>query len=761
MALSGRSSPLSLAVAGAVAAMLTNGAACAQSAGPEALSANDTQVVEEIVVTARKRKEDLQETPISITAMSGEALEFRQIATTQGLEQIAPNLIVSQGQSVSGNSSAGAYFIRGIGQIDFLLNTDPGVGLYLDGVYISRSIGSILDLVDLERAEILRGPQGTLFGRNTIGGAISLVSKPPSDTPSMDARVTVGSYARHEVRLALNGPLTETLSGKIAGLWRERDGWVDRVTDGSRLGDEQSFAARGVLRWEPADSLLVDLAVDYVNQDGTSPPGNVVQVVETATFPGFHNGALVGPPCVPPPGSLSDPRCFNPQWEAHDLSREQGTFDSKQELEVFGAALTAEWQLRRGLTLRSITGYRDTDALGNRDGDHTPILIQTTTDDWTHEQFSQELQLVGLSLAERLNWVLGAYYSTEKGENVAQVAFPFITFQSGGSVDNDNAAVFGQATYAVTDRLSLTAGLRYTDETKTFLPNQFVKTDPLGLFPPGSVPGFRLVPYEESERSITETTPMVNLAYQWTDGFMTYASYSEGFKSGGFTQRIFPPLPAPPPFDPEFAASYELGFKYDTADRRLRLNGAAYYTDYTDLQVQVLVGVQPLTANAGDAEVKGFELELQAVPIENLQLNAGVGYTDAKYTSLDPTVLATGVTLDSEFAQVPEWTANFDIAYTFDTGVGKIMPRVGVTYRSEAWMNAINTPSLRQDAYALVNASVAWQSVDGRWRLTLFGQNLGDESYVNGGFADLNDQGYAEVAVGRPLEYGLSVDYRY
>jgi iron complex outermembrane receptor protein len=220
-------------------------------------------------------------------------------------------------------------------------------------------------------------------------------------------------------------------------------------------------------------------------------------------------------------------------------------------------------------------------------------------------------------------------------------------------------------------------------------------------------------------------------------------------------------LPAPPPFGPEFAKSYEVGFKFDSADRRLRLNGAAFYTDYTDLQVQVLVGVQPLTANAGGAEIRGFELELQAVPVENLQLSAGVGYTDAEYTSLDPTVLATGVRLDSKFAQVPEWTGNFDVSYAFDLGPGQVTPRAGLSYRSETYMNAINTPSLRQGDYTLVNASIDYVTENGRWQFTLFGQNLSDEEYINGGFADLQDQGYAEVAVGRPREYGVTVAYRY
>jgi iron complex outermembrane receptor protein len=717
--------------------------------------------LEEIVVTARKREERLQETPISITAMSGEALADRRIGTTQELARVVPNLVVSQGQSVSGNSSAGAYFIRGIGQIDFLLNTDPGVGLYIDGVYVARSIGSILDLIDVERVEVLRGPQGTLFGRNTIGGAISVVSAPPSETAGVELRGTLGSFDLRDARLTLNGPLGETLAGKVAVLWRERDGWVDRVTDGSRMGDEESLGARAALRWQPAESLRFDLALDYVDQEGTAPPGNVVQIIETANFPGFHNGALVGPPCVPPPGSLTDPRCFNPQWEASDLLEEQGTFASHQELQVFGASLTAEWTLGADLSLRSITGYRDTDAVGNRDGDHTPILIQTTADDWGHEQVSEELQLLGAGFDERLDWILGAFYLSEEGENLQQVTFPVVAIQSGGSVDNDNFAVFGQATYDLTERLSLTAGVRYTDETKRFLPDQFVTADPLGLFPPGSVPGFRLVPFVESERSISETTPLVNLAYRWTDRFMVYGTWSEGFKSGGFTQRIFPPLPAPPPFDPEFAESYELGFKFDSENARLRLNGAAYFTDYTDLQVQVLVGVQPLTANAGGAEVQGFELELQAVPVEDLEISAGVGYTDAEYTSLDPTVLATGVTLDSEFAQVPEWTGTFDVAYTFRAEFGRLTPRAGLTYRSASFMNAANTPSLRQDGYTLLDASLAYETQDGRWRFTAYGQNLTDEIYVNGGFADLVDQGYAEVAVARPREYGLTVEFRY
>jgi iron complex outermembrane receptor protein len=269
------------------------------------------------------------------------------------------------------------------------------------------------------------------------------------------------------------------------------------------------------------------------------------------------------------------------------------------------------------------------------------------------------------------------------------------------------------------------------------------------------------VPFVKSHRSIEELTPSATVSYRWTDRVLTYASYSEGFKSGGFTQRIFPPLPAPPPFRPEFARAYEVGFKAETEDRRLRLNGAAYLTHYDDLQVQVLVGVQPLTANAAAARVSGFELELEAAPAPPLRITAGLGLTDARYTALDATVRGTGVTLDSRFAQVPKWTANLGAAYTLRAPGGELTPRVDMSYRSAAYMTAANTASLRQGAYALIDASVVYAPRAKPWRATIFARNLTDKAYFAGGFADLVDQGYAEAAIGRPRTWGLTLDLSY
>ena len=749
--------PLGLAVGTALA---LTGPATAQESG-EALS-DSGERLDTITVTARKVEESLQDTPVSVTAVSGADLEAREIDTTEELGRVAPNLVITQGQGVSGNASAGAFFIRGIGQIDYLLNTDPGVGVYVDGVYLARSMGSIIDLIELDRVEVLRGPQGTLFGRNTIGGAVNLVSRAPSDEFEARAVATVGSFERREVQGSVSGPLADGVALRVSGLYRDRDGWVDRVTDGTTLGAEETFAARAALRLEPVDALTFDLALDYADTEGTSAPFNVVEVNETAQFAGFHNGALVGPPCVPPPGALDDPRCFNSQWVTDDLFTEQGTDPSDTEVEAFGISFIGEYDVTDFFSIKSITGYRDTSALGNRDGDHTPILIQNTRDTWTHEQFSQEIEFRGDGMfGGRLDWILGLYYFQEEGENLNFVTFPVVAFQSGGAVDNDNVAVFGQATFNVTDRLSVTGGLRWTDETKRFTPDQFVLADPTGLFPPGSVPGFPLTSNEEFSVEFDEITPMVNVAYEWTDGFMTYATYSEGFKSGGFTQRIFPPLPTPPPFDPEFVESFEAGFKFEAPNGRFRLNGAAYTTDYSDLQVLVLVGVQPLTANAAGAEIRGFELEFEALPADRLLITGGVGYTDAEYTELEDNVRALGLTEDSAFAQVPAWTGNVSASYEFDLGAGSLFPRVDVSFQSESFMDAVNTASLRQGAYALVNASLAFRPDNGPWEIKVFGKNLTDEAYFVGGFADLADQGYAEAGIGRPREWGVSLSLEF
>ena len=272
--------------------------------------------------------------------------------------------------------------------------------------------------------------------------------------------------------------------------------------------------------------------------------------------------------------------------------------------------------------------------------------------------------------------------------------------------------------------------------------------------------GFPLVPPNEVSTSITETTPYLNLAYRWSEDVMTYVTYSEGFKSGGFTQRVFPPLPATPSFRPEFVKSYEAGAKITGFDQRLRFNAAAFFTDYTDLQVLALIGVAPTTQNAAEAEIQGFELEVSARPVAELTFDAGIGYVDAEYTTIGAQVV--GLTPSSEFAQIPEWTGNASVAYRFGLGGGSTLtPRVDWSYHSDVFMDALNTPALHQASYDLLGASLTWSSADERWQVRLAGQNLTDERYFTAGFADLPVSGIAEVVIARPLEWSLQFQYKY
>jgi iron complex outermembrane recepter protein len=713
--------------------------------------------LEEIIVTARKREESLQDTPISVTALTADALEARNIETTKALGDFTPNLVSNNGSSVSGNNSAASYFIRGIGQIDFLLNTDPGVGLYLDEVYIARSMGSVLDLVDVERVEILRGPQGTLFGRNTIGGAIAIRSRPPAEKPAFQGEIVAGSDDLIGGKVVVDLPLSDTLLTQVAASYDSRDGYVHRIEDGIDLGDIDGGSARAALRWLPGDAWRVDLAVDGSRHREESPPTTATALNGASAFGGFYNAVLSGSlNCVPPPGSTADPACFNEQFVTGSLDSTHATFHSQSDLDAWGAAVTAAREADDGPAFKSITAYRSVEALGFRDGDNSPHVIAQTKDTWDHEQLSQELQLAGTAASDVVDWIVGLYYFEEQGTNLNFVDFAPVFIQSGGSVDNDSWAAFGQATWRFAERWSLTGGLRYTDETKRFTPDQFVIADRGTGLPPGTP----LLPSVEAETSISELTPMVNLAFRWSDDAMTYVTYSEGFKSGGFTQRVFPPLPAVPSFDPEFARSYEIGTKLTAFDDRLRLNGAAFFTDYEDLQVQVLLGVAPITQNAAAAEIQGFELELTARPTAALLLEAGVGYTDAEYTEIGAQVI--GLTLDKEFAQIPEWTINAGASYDFALPTGGVLrPRVNWSYHSATFMDALNTPEIRQSAYDLVSASLSYTTPGERWQATLSGTNLTDERYFTSGFADLPVSGIAEVVVARPREWALSVRYRF
>lgn len=687
--------------------------------------------IEEVIVTARKREENLQRTPIAITAFTGENLDARGIVKLNDIAQFSPNVTFDNYNSFGGANSNAIVYIRGIGQNDFVPTVEPGVGLYVDGVYLGRTVGSTLDLLDVERVEVLRGPQGTLFGRNSIGGAVSVVTKKPDKIFGTKADVTIGTDSKFNVRASVNVPFTDTLWGRFAGASMNQHGYVDQFNHDRMTGNTKTISGRGALRWMPNDAVEVNLAADYSEDNGNGPPwtATAFDYSDPNSFVMLQNLLpFLGCGATPdnPQGSTSNPQCYNSQYLFGKEGKDAGDAHFYYGY-IRGASLSFDWKATDDLSFKSITAWRRLNTLFDND-DHVPMVPNLSTDLLEQEQVSQEVQLLGSAFDQKLEWIVGLYYFQEDGKNTNPVDFTPIKLISGGPFDNDSKAIFTQGTLHVTEKFDATVGVRYTKDKKTFLPDQVI-TD--GKFT-GIPVGLRVVPFEEVATKASDTTPMINLAYQWTPNVMTYATYSEGFKGGGFTQRVFPPQPFVDSFRPEFATSYELGLKSTSLDGRLRLNGAVFWTDYTDLQITVFTGIAPHLDNAGDATIKGFELEAEAVPGEGWLAQATVGYLDAGYDKVDP---ATGLTGNEKFERISKWTASAGLSKQIRLGAGSTLtPAVNWTYRTKFFLDSFNSTLIDQeDAVSLLNANVAWDSGSGKFGMMLGVTNLTDEDYYLGG----------------------------
>jgi iron complex outermembrane receptor protein len=715
-------------------------------------------VIEEMTVTARKVEESLQDAPISITAYSGDGLEARGMTNIGEIAPFVPNLSFQNNPSFGGAGNTAAIYIRGIGQKEFLPTTEPGVGLYVDGVYIARSVGGILDLVDVERVEVLRGPQGTLFGRNTNGGAISITTKKPGEELSGRMSTTMGSDGRVDLKASANVPLSDNLYGNVSMLSMTQDGYVQR-DDGIDLGDVDTVSGRASLLWELADNIEVNWSADVTASNSNGPALTLIGInyglpvdPDTPPMATIHNvGANGGgAPCATP-GMTSNPGvpgCYDDRFIYDGAERTSGTAPAFSESDIWGTNLNITWDINDELTLKSITAYRELDSEFARDGDHSPHRISQFYDELNQDQFTQEVQLLGSSLDDRLNWIVGLYYFEEDGNNRNELDFTVSRFRSGGAFDNRSMAAFAQATFDVTDRLQVTGGLRYTDEKKKFTPDQIIHENYFAgsghpqLDAPFMQAGQRILPMLEKELKFDETDPYLNVAFDLTDETMIYASYSEGFKSGGFTQRVFPPVVVPftaapgtpdidliPTFEPEYVDVYEVGFKHSGMDNRLRLNGAVFYTDYSDMQIQVFTSVAPVTQNAAKATIKGFELETQIIPMDSLFIEAGVGYLDAEYDEID--FADTFVSKSNNLDRVSEWTYSAAAFYELSLSEsGYMVPRLEWSYRSSFDNDAFNTPQIHQDGYHLLNASLTWRNREETVSVIGGVKNLTDEDYL-------------------------------
>lgn len=596
-------------------ALGAGGAAWAQEQAPEAQA--EVSAIEEIIVTARKREEPLQKTPVAITAFSGSDLEALQVDDVSQAAEFAPNLVFDSGAPVSGSSATASIFIRGIGSSEFSLGTEQGVGLYVDGVYLARSVGGVLDLVDVESLQVLRGPQGTLFGRNTVGGAILIQSTPPADELGGSIRFTTGNDTRADLKASVDIPLGSTLRSRFSFLRTLRDGYVENLDGGEDLGSDNAFTSRGVLEWTPSEQTRFSLAADYTRERESAAPhvllalptglqpmlddaGNPTGLftnfaidprpqsewgTPTSYFEIYSNGRMgitcgnrdvsrgdgVLDDCIDQDYILGPYRTYGGYSTRRQVFEDQiaQPYENASDLDVRGIALTAEFGLGSA-TLKSITAFRDLEGYWPRNADHSAAPGLETKNEFEQEQFTQELQLLGTAFGDSLDWILGVYYLDEEGEHLDDVGFPNFIFRSGGIFTIETWAAFAQSAWRMGERWELTAGARYTSEEKTYDPDDnqvikaglsnhlFVDTDPSttdaeqraqlrmdiegGAFPLIPVQ-FQpaLVSNNTPNLDISETTPYASLSFDVAENFLTYISYSRGYKSGGYEQRVAPP----------------------------------------------------------------------------------------------------------------------------------------------------------------------------------------------------------------------------
>jgi len=684
-------------------------------------AAADDVGVEEVVVTARRREETLKDVPVAVTAVSGERLAATGAVDITTLQQSTPNITV---QVARGSNSTLISFIRGVGQQDPLWGFEPGVGLYIDDVYVARPQAAVLDIFDVQRIEVLRGPQGTLYGRNTIGGAIKYVTAKIEGDPEIKLRGNYGSYDQKDIIASAKGQVNDWVGLGLTWASFNRDGFGKNLTTGAEHYDKDVQAARATVELTPTDSLFFRLSGDIVTDRSNPRHGHREVPGLTAT------GAPI------PTATVLD--------DVYDTRAGAG---DKNKVEARGVSLLGEWKASDTLTFKSITAYRAGETEGVIDFDEEPAALLDVPARYNDHQFTQEFQ--ALYTGEKIQGVFGLYYlnATAAGAFDTVVGQANLTIATAGHVDTKSYSAFADVSYDVTDQLSISVGGRYTHDKKT---GQVYRQNFTGLKSPlfgnaTAVAGLIRSNFTSSD-TYEKFTPRVSVKYEITPDVSTYVSYSQGFKSGGFDMRadaILTPTSVNG-YQPEKVDSFEGGLKGYFFDRRLSLNTAVFYSKYKDQQVtlQTPVGasIASQVLNVGKSHIYGAEFEGQATFTSSLFANFSLGYTKAEfdeYRALDLTSTPPVVRDFADqrvFQNTPKWNGSVSMTYRHDLGdMGSIAFIPSASYRSSFHM--FEVPSiLDQDSYWLLDASVVWTSADDRYQVGLHGKNLGKEEYRVGGY---------------------------
>ncbi|UVO50575.1 TonB-dependent receptor [Sphingomonas sp. SUN019] len=725
------SARIALNLGTAALALFASPAFAQDSASPQAGGGTAVEPEDiDIVVTARRREESLLDVPIAVSAFSGAQLEASGAIDVTDLSNVTPNVTL---ETSRGTNSTLTAFIRGVGQQDPVAGFEAGVGIYLDDVYLNRPQAAVLDIYDVERIEILRGPQGTLYGRNTIGGAVKYVSRRLADDPTLRVRASYGTFNQADGVISGSLPIgdgTVRIGGAVARL--TRDGFGKNLTTGLENYDKNIWAGRATLQIEPSSEFFFRLTGDYT-KDKSNPRGG------HRLIPGLSSGIPVLPNVFDSRGGLNSPR---------------------QEVEAYGGSLLMEAHPTDWLTFRSITGYRKDDSASPIDFDSLAAVDVDVPAFYNNEQFSQEVQaLIDLG---GFNGLLGGYYLDATARTVFDVRLPGgVTALTFGDVGTKTGAIFGDFTYDMSEMFSVSVGGRYTWDNRE---STILRRTYLGGGSPffgGTGTLFATTSDFKGKATFKKFTPRASVSFKPTQDHTLYASYSQGFKGGGFDPRGQSTACRTPAggacngqqiydfigFDPETVDSYEIGYKASLLDRRVTVALAGFHADYTDVQVpgsigtlingqQTFIGV---TTNAGKARINGAEAEVTARLFDDVAMSgdrltyAGtLGWIDAKYTRFID-ARGTNVADRRAFQNTPEWTFSQTLAYTTPVGDGSLDISGTMSYRSAAQQFELRTPGLDQGAYGLFDANIVYK-IDDRFSIGVHGKNLADKEYVVSGY---------------------------
>lgn len=706
----------------------------------------DTELeLEEVVVVAQKREQNLQDVAVSVSAFSGEDIKALGVERALDLVNHVPNLEVL---TIFGDAQQPSLHIRGVGLASFTDSFEPPISMYVDEVYKGAGVGQTIQLFDLERVEVLRGPQGTLFGRNSTGGLLNLITRKPTEDFSMEASVSYGSDSETAFEGVVSGPLSDSVRGRLALRDMTHDGWSEGNFDGEDYADADTFGVRGMLEFDIGEKGSLLLRANHSSAEGNTSAIGVSGSLDPATNELCSLSQLKTGGCYSPSGIAFDGNPFtgnslggfDPEHVPGQTAASYGV-DPRQEVDVTGYAASLDWDFD-SWQLTAIGAIEDTEKYYFED-------LVIFSDGFTLDATQKTFELRGSGETKSGDWLVGLYYFDDEKDMGSFDPTPGFGFSTRGIQDTTSWALFGQTSFALSDSLSLTLGARYTEEEK-----EIDYTNDLGLD-------------TMRDWDTDGVTGRVGLDWKLAEDTLLFLTYSTGFKSGGFNGQFVFSEASLDPVEDETIETVELGIKTDFWERRARLNATVFATRYDDIQLTTLAatpggGVATRLRNAGAADMAGLEAELSLLPIENLQISASFSYIDTELVD-DETVVSGGYTTlikGNELPMTPSTSYSLLARYSIPTAeLGKFVLQANYSWKDDHWFSVENLETEREEGYGLLSARVSWLSEDEKYRVEVFGDNLTDEEY----FLYLANLSTSAVVStwSRPRTYGIKFTYQY